>query len=78
MFGTFPTSNLEVESDLNFIDEFEGDGGHGLSNDEVTDISYSKGFNNLVWLKEMFLIPCQNTSLIVLKQESHCCILMWM
>ena len=50
-FGAFPTSNLEVEEDLNFIEKFEGEGGHGLSDDEVADVLSSKGFENFNLVK---------------------------
>lgn len=50
-FGAFPTSRLEVEDDLNFIEWFEGASGDGLSDDEVADILESKGFENFSLIK---------------------------
>jgi hypothetical protein len=50
-FGAFPTSNLEVEDDLNFIEKFEGAGGYGLSDDEVAGVLSSKGFENFDLVK---------------------------
>lgn len=45
-FGAFPTNKLEVGADLDFIERFEEEGGHGLSEDEVSGILSSKGFGN--------------------------------
>lgn len=46
VFGAFPTGNVEIKDDLNFIKQFEGAGGYGLTNDEVADVLSSKGFEN--------------------------------
>ena len=46
IFGAFPTGNVEIKDDLNFIKKFEGAGGYGLTNDEVADVLSSKGFEN--------------------------------
>ena len=46
-FGTFPTKGLSsVNSDLNFIKEFEKDGGDGLSLEETNFILKAKSFTN--------------------------------
>ena len=46
-FGAFPTKGLSnVKSDLNFIKEFEKDGGEGLSLEETNFILKSKNFTN--------------------------------
>jgi hypothetical protein len=50
-FGEFPTENLQVKHDLEFIKRFEGTGGHGLAEDEVKDILTSKGFENFELVK---------------------------
>ena len=50
-FGEFPTSNLKVQDDLSFIEKFEGAGGYGLSEEEVTDVLSSKGFENFNLVK---------------------------
>lgn len=46
-FGKFPTDSLTLKADLDFIDRFEDEGGHGLSVDEVCAIFAAKGFNNI-------------------------------
>ena len=46
-FGAFPTDNLEVQEDLNFIESFEDAGGHGLTRNEVDQILSAKGFENI-------------------------------
>ena len=50
-FGAFPTSKLQVEDDLDFIKRFEGAGGHGLNESEISDILKSKGFENFNLIK---------------------------
>ncbi len=50
-FGKFPTDNLTLKADLNFIDSFEMTGGDGLSKREVEKILSAKGFQN-VFLNE--------------------------
>jgi hypothetical protein len=45
-FGAFPTSQLQVDDDLEFIERFKAAGGHGLSDVEVAGILDSKGFEN--------------------------------
>lgn len=50
-FGVFPTNKLKVKDDLNFIKKFEDAGGHGLSEDEVSDVLSSKGFENFSLVK---------------------------
>ena len=50
-FGAFPISNLEIQDDLDFIEQFENAGGHGLSDDEIEDILSSKGFENFSLIK---------------------------
>ena len=51
VFGVFPSSNLELKDDFNFIEKFESAGGHGLSENEVDDILTSKGFENFCLVK---------------------------
>lgn len=50
-FGEFPTDNLEVEDDLEFIERFEGAGGHGLNEAEVENVLSTKGFENFKLVK---------------------------
>ena len=50
-FGAFPTDQLKIKDDLNFVKDFEGVGGHGLGEDEVKHILLSKGFTNLNLIK---------------------------
>ncbi len=50
-FGAFPTDKLEVGADLDFIERFEGAGGHGLSQEEVKEILSHKGFENFELVK---------------------------
>ena len=50
-FGEFPTNNLKVQDDLSFIEKFEGEGGYGLSEEEVADVLSSKGFENFNLVK---------------------------
>lgn len=45
-FGEFPKNKLEVQDDLEFIEGFEGAGGHGLEKKEVFNILKEKGFDN--------------------------------
>ena len=45
-FGKFPTKQVSLHDDLNFIDSFEDAGGDGLSVDESQLILDSKGFLN--------------------------------
>jgi hypothetical protein len=46
-FGPFPTKDLkEVKSDLNFIQNFEKEGGDGLSIEETETILKAKSFTN--------------------------------
>jgi len=50
-FGKFPTEGLQVKDDLDFIEQFEGTGGHGLAEDEVASILSFKGFSNFELVK---------------------------
>lgn len=50
-FGKFPTKNLNLKVDLDFIGEFEKGGGDGLSVDEVRRLFDAKKFSN-VFLSE--------------------------
>jgi hypothetical protein len=50
-FGVFPKNQLTLDSDFAFIQRFEVDGGHGLSDDEVSDILRDKGFENFFLVK---------------------------
>ncbi|MEP3427581.1 MAG: TylF/MycF/NovP-related O-methyltransferase [Roseibium sp.] len=50
-FGEFPRKGLSVEDDQQFIDRFEGAGGHGLSNGELQDLLNNKGFENFELIK---------------------------
>ncbi len=45
-FGKFPTANLAAENDLEFVKNFEAEGGDGLSKIEVEQVLNSKGFEN--------------------------------
>ena len=46
-FGTFPTKGISnINSDINFIEEFEKDGGEGLSLEETNYILKLKSFTN--------------------------------
>lgn len=46
-FGKFPISNLTLKEDLEFIENFEGTGGEGLSLAEVESIFNAKNFQNI-------------------------------
>lgn len=46
VFGAFPTSQLKVKDDLDFIERFEDEGGHGLSFEELKSVLSSKEFEN--------------------------------
>ncbi len=46
-FGKFPTENLTSQADLTFIEDFEQEGGDGLSKDEVEKVFESKKFQNV-------------------------------
>jgi hypothetical protein len=50
-FGEFPTNRLNLSSDLEFIEGFEGAGGHGLDKDELTSVLSNKGFDNFELVK---------------------------
>ncbi len=50
-FGKFPTDNLKVKADLDFIEEFEGAGGYGLHKEEVEKVLTNKGFENFELVK---------------------------
>lgn len=50
-FGKFPTENLTMETDLEFVGEFEGIGGEGLSVNEVEKILRHKSFNHIQLIK---------------------------
>ncbi len=50
-FGEFPTDNLEVKDDLDFIEKFESTAGQGLSKEEVDGVLASKGFENFELVK---------------------------
>lgn len=47
-FGKFPTTNLSLKVDLDFIDGFEQAGGDGLGRGEVEKIFSDKNFNNVL------------------------------
>lgn len=47
-FGKFPTENVLLKADLNFIESFEGTGGYGLTIEEVTSVLKMKNFQNIV------------------------------
>ena len=49
-FEAFPTNQLKVKDDLDFIEKFEVDGGHGLS-EKAKDILLSKDFKNFSLVK---------------------------
>ena len=46
-FGKFPTSNLQLPSDLKFVELFETQGGDGISVGETDSILTRKGFKNI-------------------------------
>jgi hypothetical protein len=46
-FGKFPSQNLLLESDLEFVEYFESSGGFGLEESEVEAILADKGFKNI-------------------------------
>jgi hypothetical protein len=50
-FGAFPTNELKVKDDLNFIKHFEDVGGYGLTKEEVKHTLSSKGFENFDLIK---------------------------
>ena len=50
-FGAFPTDQLKIKHDVDFIERFESAGGHGLSEGEAKNILYSKGFENFSLVK---------------------------
>jgi len=45
-FGKFPVEQLTLGSDKDFIEDFEKNGGYGLSRDEILAIFENKGFKN--------------------------------
>jgi hypothetical protein len=47
-FGKFPTANLTLEVDLDFIEEFEKAGGDGIALEEAESIFKEKSFQNIV------------------------------
>ena len=47
-FGKFPTDNLSMKTDLDFVNQFEELGGEGLSVTEVEQILKHKSFNNVL------------------------------
>ncbi|MEO0462825.1 MAG: TylF/MycF/NovP-related O-methyltransferase [Pseudomonadota bacterium] len=50
-FGAFPTEKLETQSDLDFVDRFEGGGGPGLSVEDARSVLAGKGFENIDLIK---------------------------
>lgn len=50
-FGSFPTKNLEVDGDLEFVERFEAAGGPGLSQEEANALLAGKGFENFELVK---------------------------
>lgn len=46
-FGKFPTENLSMKTDLDFVNQFEGIGGEGLAIDEIEKILKHKSFNHI-------------------------------
>jgi hypothetical protein len=46
-FGDFPTENLSLGEDLDFVKSFEKTGGAGLQKTEILSILSSKGFSNI-------------------------------
>ena len=47
VFGKFPTKNLSLKVDLDFIDRFETAGGDGLSINDVEAVFRAKNFQNV-------------------------------
>lgn len=50
-FGAFPSDNLKLEGDREFIRDFEQKGGFGLDVEEVQGLLEWKGFNNVELIK---------------------------
>jgi hypothetical protein len=50
-FGKFPKEAINSKDDINFIEQFEGHAGQGLSYEEATQIFVNKGFENLELIK---------------------------
>ena len=50
-FGEFPTDNLAVSDDLEFVEKFEAAGGHALDENQVHRVLSSKGFDNFFLVK---------------------------
>ena len=50
-FGEFPTNGVKLADDLEFIERFEGAGGHGLDKDEIASVLTNKGFGNFELVK---------------------------
>lgn len=46
-FGKFPTARVEGSDDIRFIENFEGEGGGGLTRKELSVILDEKGFQNI-------------------------------
>lgn len=46
-FGAFPTDNLTLSEDKEFIENFEGVGGLGLKKSEIIQLFSAKGFSNI-------------------------------
>ena len=50
-FGEFPTNQLKAKDDLDFVEDFENEGGEGLNREEVEKILFQKGFENFELVK---------------------------
>ncbi len=46
-FGAFPTDRLETAGDLEFVEKFEAEGGHGLTREGASAVLANKGFENI-------------------------------
>jgi hypothetical protein len=47
IFGSFPRNHLDLVSDINFVSEFEKQGGPGLDSQKLNSILTTKGFKNI-------------------------------
>lgn len=50
-FGAFPKSNIEGSADLQFIEEFEDEGGEGISDDDLSSLIREKNIQNVHLIK---------------------------
>jgi hypothetical protein len=67
-FGKFPTENLELAGDLEFIERFEGGSGPGLTREETERVLDLKGFRNVQLVEGNVF----ETLPAYLEQNPHC------